>query len=82
MTTALCSILSSNAGIPMGRIRRHHWYYDRAKTPLCHPVALRFLRLTVPSFFLFIRLSCHAPERKDHRRPGPFRVRLVGYPVP
>ena len=36
-----------------GGIRRHHRYYGRAKTPLCHPLALRCLRTMVPSFPLF-----------------------------
>jgi len=52
------------SGSPRDRIRRPHRYYCRAKTPCCHPNALRCLRTSVPSAFLFsLSYLLQIPER-------------------
>jgi hypothetical protein len=59
------------SGSPRDRIRRPHRYYCRAKTPCCHPNALRCLRTSVPSAFLFsLSYLLQVPERRLLCRPG------------
>jgi len=69
------------SGSPRDRIRRPHRYYCRAKTPCYHPDALRCLRTSVPSAFLFsLSYLLQVPERRATLQARVLRARPDGLP--
>jgi hypothetical protein len=69
------------SGSPRHRIRRPHRYYCRAKTPCCHPDALRCLRTSVPSAFLFsLSYLLQIPERRATLQARVLRAPPDGLP--
>jgi len=69
------------SGSPRDRIRRPHRYYCRAKTPCCHPDALRCLRTSVPPAFLFsLSYLLQVPERRATLQARVLRARPDGHP--